>query len=126
MSIRNLFDSLNPSRSPTRLQKVRREEPRQRPVACRLAVEALEDRSVPASLSLSDVTVLEGVSGTQNAAVLVSLSAPSNKTVTVNYTTANGAALAGSDYDAVAGSCADHGDHACRGLRLRQRAGPHP
>ena len=58
---------------------------------------------VPASLWISDVTVLEGDSGTQNAAVVVSLSEPSNKTVTVNYRTANGTAIAGSDYDAVSG-----------------------
>ena len=76
---------------------------RRRPVPCRLAVEALEDRSVPASLSVSDVMLLEGNDGTQNAAVTVSLSAPSNRTVTVNYGTANGTATAGSDYNAVSG-----------------------
>jgi hypothetical protein len=61
---------------------------------------------VPASLSISDVTVLEGVSGTQNAAVVVSLSAPSNKTVTVYYQTTTifgGSATAGSDYTDVSG-----------------------
>ena len=34
---------------------------------------------------------------------MVSLSAPSNKTVTVNYSTANGTATAGSDYNAASG-----------------------
>jgi chitinase len=58
---------------------------------------------VPASLSVSDVTIMEGVAGAQNAAVIVSLSAPTNKIVTVNYSTADGTALAGSDYDAVSG-----------------------
>ena len=69
----------------------------------RLALEQLEDRCVPASLSISDVTVLEGDSGTRNAAVVVSLSEPRNKTVTVNYSTADGTAAEGSDYDRVSG-----------------------
>ena len=58
---------------------------------------------MPASLSVSDVTLIEGNAGTQNAVVTVSLSAPSTKTVTVNYSTANGTASAGSDYQAVSG-----------------------
>jgi hypothetical protein len=59
-----------------------------------------------ASLSISNTTVLEGVSGTQNAELVVSLSAPSNKTLTVNYSTVSGSgsAQAGSDYDAVSGT----------------------
>ncbi len=103
MWIRNLFDYLKPARSRTPVHKARREEPRRRPAVCRLAIEALEDRSVPASLSVTDVTVIEGPAGVQNAAVTVRLSAPSTKTVTVNYNTANGTALAGSDYNAVSG-----------------------
>jgi hypothetical protein len=58
---------------------------------------------VPASLSVANATILEGNAGTQNAAVMVSLSAPSSQTVTVNYSTAGGTALAGSDYQAVSG-----------------------
>jgi hypothetical protein len=46
---------------------------------------------------------MEGASGAQNAAVTVSLSAPVRKTVWVNYNTADGTALEGSDYDAVSG-----------------------
>ena len=106
MWIHTVFDSLNPWRSLAPVRKVRCNEPRRQPASCRLAVEALEDRSVPASLSIGDVTVLEGVSGTQNVALIVSLSAPSNKTVTVNYLTTTifgGSATAGSDYTAVSG-----------------------
>ena len=76
--------------------------PRQ-PAPCRLSREALEDRAVPASLSVSDAVLVEGNAGTQYAAVIVRLSAPSSKTVTVNYGTANGTATAGSDYNAVSG-----------------------
>ena len=58
----------------------------------------------PPSLSINDVTVLEGNSGTVNASFTVSLSAASNQVVSVNYTTANGTAAAGSDYVAASGS----------------------
>src|SRR5262245_37982061 len=95
MWIRNLFGCLKLRRSRKLVQP--------RPASCRLALEALEDRAVPASLSVSDVTLMEGASGTQNAAVTVSLSAPVKKTVWVNYSTADGTALAGSDYNAVSG-----------------------
>jgi hypothetical protein len=108
MWIRNLFDLLVQGRSRTSVQRARRGTPARRPAPCRLTVEALEDRCVPASvgtsLSVGDVTIMEGLSGTQNAAVIVSLYAPSTKTITVNYSTAAfGSALAGSDYDAVSG-----------------------
>ncbi len=55
-----------------------------------------DDDPMP-SLSINDVTPTEG----QNAAFVVSLSAPSGRTVSVQGTTANGTALAGSDYTAV-------------------------
>lgn len=54
-------------------------------------------------LVVSDGSLLEGNSGTQYAAVTVSLSAPSTKTVGVNYGTTDGTATAGSDYAAVSG-----------------------
>jgi large repetitive protein len=69
-------------------------------------LEILEPRrlfnGLPAA-SVSDVSVSEGNAGNQHAAVVVSLSARSNKTVTVNYATANGTAMAGSDYTAASG-----------------------
>jgi chitinase len=79
---------------------------RRRPSATRLAVTTLEDRSVPATLSIGDVGVWEGVSGSQNATAVVRLSQPSNRTVTVDYYTRSDIfpwATAGSDYTAVSG-----------------------
>lgn len=96
MWLRNPFAATKPGPDPAH----------RRPSATRLAVEALEDRSVPASLSISDVRVWEGTSGTHNAAAVVRLSAPSNRTVRVDYSTASGfgtTATPGSDYDAVSG-----------------------
>src|SRR6185503_16161968 len=55
------------------------------------------------SLSINDVVVTEGDSGTVNASFTVSLSQMSGQTVTFNYATANGTALAGSDYVAASG-----------------------
>jgi uncharacterized repeat protein (TIGR01451 family) len=49
-------------------------------------------------LSVGDATLVEGNIGTSNAVFTVALSAPSGRTVTVNYSTANDTALAGSDY----------------------------
>jgi hypothetical protein len=56
------------------------------------------------SLSISDVTVTEGNSGTVNAVFTVSLSAASDRTVTVTYSTAADTATAGSDYTATSGT----------------------
>jgi subtilisin family serine protease len=62
-----------------------------------------DDDGVPVpALSIDDVTVSEGNSGTTNATFTVSLSFASTQPVTVNYATANGSATAGVDY--VAGS----------------------
>ena len=70
----------------------------------RLQVESLDDRSVPATLSVGDVTMMEGTSGVQYAAVPVTLTEPLNKTFTVSYRTIDSTAVAGSDYKAVSGS----------------------
>src|SRR5439155_888514 len=56
------------------------------------------------SLSINDANVVEGNSSTANAIFTVSLSAPSDKTVTVSYATADGTASAGSDYVAQSGT----------------------
>jgi hypothetical protein len=74
---------------------------RRRPV--RPTLEVLDERLVPASLSVGDAVIPEGNSGTQYALVSVSLYGPSKQTVSVNYATADGAATAGSDYWAVSG-----------------------
>jgi large repetitive protein len=104
MWFRKLFDSLKSGGSRTPIQQARRGPPRRQPAACRLAIEALEDRCVPASLTVSDVSILEGNAGTRNALVTVTLTGSSNPTVSVVYSTANGTAVAGSDYQAVSGT----------------------
>src|SRR5262249_21919179 len=64
-----------------------------------------DDTSVPVpTLSINDVSVPEGDSGTSNATFTVSLSAASTQTVTVNYATAAGTATSGSDFTAVSGT----------------------
>lgn len=60
-------------------------------------VTIVNDDRLPA-LTIDDVAISEGNSGTQSLIFKVSLSAPSGQTVTVNYATANGTAQAGSDY----------------------------
>jgi hypothetical protein len=96
MRFRNPFAAPNSGPGPAR----------RRPSAPRLIVEPLDDRVVPATLSVGDVTVVEGTSGVQNAALTVTLSEPLKKPVTVDYRTADGTAAAGSDYAAAAGKLA--------------------
>ncbi|CCI09447.1 beta strand repeat-containing protein [Microcystis aeruginosa] len=56
-----------------------------------------------ASISINDVTVSEGNSGTTNAVFTVTLSNPVDTSVTLNYATANGTATtADNDYTAIA------------------------
>jgi subtilisin family serine protease/subtilisin-like proprotein convertase family protein/DNA-binding cell septation regulator SpoVG len=63
----------------------------------------LDDDAAP-TLSIFDAFLAEGNSGTKNMGFTVKLSAPSGQTVTVNYASADGAALAASDYQARAGT----------------------
>jgi len=56
------------------------------------------------SISISDVTVTEGNTGTVSAVFTVSLSTATSSVVTVNYGTADGTATAGSDYVATSGT----------------------
>jgi subtilisin family serine protease len=55
------------------------------------------------NLSINDVTITEGNSGSTFASFTVGLSVASASSVSVNYSTANGTATAGSDYTAVSG-----------------------
>jgi hypothetical protein len=55
-------------------------------------------------VSITDVKVTEGNSGAVSATFTVSLSAASNAPVTVHYSTANGTATAGSDYQSQSGA----------------------
>ena len=63
----------------------------------------LNDDSLP-TLSISDVVMTEGNTGTNNASFTISLSAPSGLGASVSYATANGNATSGSDYTAKSGS----------------------
>ncbi len=54
------------------------------------------------SLSISDVTALEGNAGSSNAVFSISLSSASAQTVTVQVETLDGSATAGNDYEALA------------------------
>lgn len=60
------------------------------------------DNDLPPSLSINDVRVLESNSGSTMAIFTVRLSTASGQQVTVNATTANSTAMAGSDYTATA------------------------
>jgi len=69
-------------------------------------VGTITDDDPPPSISINDVTVTEGNSGTVNATFTVTLSAASGKSVTVDYTTADDTALQPSDYTATSGTLA--------------------
>lgn len=56
------------------------------------------------SISISNATVTEGNSGTVNMVFTVTLSQASTSPVTVKYATADGTAVAGSDYNAASGT----------------------
>jgi hypothetical protein len=58
----------------------------------------------PPAIRVNDVSVTEGNTGTTAANFIVSLSAPSTKTITVDYATADGSATAGGDYQAANGT----------------------
>ncbi|HKS08021.1 MAG TPA: Calx-beta domain-containing protein [Pyrinomonadaceae bacterium] len=61
------------------------------------------DDSQP-TISINDLSLNEGDSGTTNAAFTVSLSNASNQTITVNYATVNNTATAGDDYTSASGT----------------------
>lgn len=56
------------------------------------------------SISVRDVVVVEGNSGTTQATVVVALSASSSQSVSFSFATSNGTATAGSDYAATSGT----------------------
>src|SRR6185503_3983607 len=58
------------------------------------------DDEPPPSLAINSVSLAEGTGGTTNAGFTVTLSPASARTISVNVATANGTALAGSDYTA--------------------------
>jgi parallel beta-helix repeat protein len=66
-------------------------------------VGAIESAGSLPTLSVGNAQVTEGNSGTKVAQFVVSLSAGTDVTVTVNYATADGTAKAGTDYGAASG-----------------------
>lgn len=62
-----------------------------------------DDGTVTPLLSINDVKINEGNSGTRNVTLTVTLSSASTQTVTVNYATVDGSATAPSDYQAQTG-----------------------
>lgn len=73
--------------------------------AATMTADLLVSGGAPAtpSVSVNDVTVTEGNSGTVNATFTVSLSAAAPSAASVSWATANGTATAGSDYVAASG-----------------------
>jgi hypothetical protein len=63
----------------------------------------ITDNDNTPTLSINDVSVTEGDSGTKTLDFTVTLSTASGQTVTVNYATADGTATAGTDYVAASG-----------------------
>jgi ribosomal protein L35AE/L33A len=63
-------------------------------------VGTITDDDAPPSLSINDISVSEGNSGSSTATFTVALSVASGKTITVSAQTADGTAIAGSDYTA--------------------------
>jgi hypothetical protein len=64
---------------------------------------AWPDQNIP-GLRIGEATVTEGNSGAVGAVFTVTLSAASTQTVTVQFMTANGTAVAGSDFQSTAGT----------------------
>jgi photosystem II stability/assembly factor-like uncharacterized protein len=63
----------------------------------------INDDSVP-SISIGDISFNEGNSGVNSFPLNVNLSQPSNQTITVNYTTSDGTANSGTDYQFTSGT----------------------
>src|SRR5687768_6096700 len=70
----------------------------------KIEFDRLESRRLLATLSIGDATVTEGASGTRLATFAVALSSPTNKAVSVDYTTASGSATSGLDFTAKSGT----------------------
>jgi hypothetical protein len=68
------------------------------------AIVTIADDDAPPSLTVNDVSFVEGDAGTAPLGFTISLSAPSGKAITVNVATANGTATAGTDYTATSAS----------------------
>ena len=68
------------------------------------AIGTIQDDDAPPAVSIADVRATEGDAGLTAASLAVSLSVPSEKAISVPYTTADGAAAAPGDYHATSGT----------------------
>ena len=68
------------------------------------AVATITDNETQPTISIGNVTANEGNSGTTNFTFAVTLSGASASTIMASYATANGSALAGSDYTTAGGT----------------------
>ena len=68
------------------------------------AIFTIIDNDNAPNITINNVTVSEGNTGTTNATFTVRLSASSGRAITVDFATANGTATAGSDYTAISGT----------------------
>lgn len=73
-------------------------------IADNRATGTITDDDAPPTMSIKDVVLYEGNSGQALASFTVSLSAASGKSVSVDYATTDGTALAGVDYAASSGT----------------------
>src|SRR4030095_6441056 len=73
-------------------------------IADNQGVGSINNEDAQPSISINDVSVTEGNSGTSSATFTVSLSNASSQTITVNYATADNTASAGSDYVSTSGT----------------------
>lgn len=64
------------------------------------------DNDPPPKVSINDVSVDEGNAGSTSLVFTLSLSEPSGKSITANYSTSNVSAIAGTDYVASSGTAA--------------------
>ena len=67
------------------------------------ATVTLSDDDNAPNVSVADVTITEGDDGTTNASFTISLDNASGKEIDINYSTADGTAIAGTDYIATEG-----------------------
>jgi subtilisin-like proprotein convertase family protein len=68
------------------------------------AVGTILDDDASPDISIGDVTITEGNSGTANASFTILISSPSGQAVSVDYATADGTAASGSDYTSTSGT----------------------
>ncbi len=73
-------------------------------IADPIGIGTILDNDPPPTLSINDASITEGDSGTSLMNFTVTLSGPTEQTVTVAYTTVNSSAIAGSDYTTTSGT----------------------